>query len=130
MTKKKVTKNKGAGDRAISKNMKQFIEELKVEAGKIGMKSYFDENNHSLQTWPSMEDNRAPIQIVISNNLNYISIYTTNVNFKSLNPYILDFIDILCSEHGYVVSSSGIHSGASEYGLALGSIWSILEREK
>lgn len=130
MTKKKATEGQNIKDRVISKNMKQFIEELKVEVEKIGMKSYFDENNHSLQTWPSMEDDRAPIQIVISKNLAYISIYTTNVNFKSLNPYILDIIDTLCNEYGYAVSSSGIHSGASEYGLALGSIWAILEKEK
>ncbi|OLS19031.1 MAG: hypothetical protein HeimC2_43550 [Candidatus Heimdallarchaeota archaeon LC_2] len=131
-TVKKITKKVGKEKietRDLPDNMKKFIEKLQSEADKIGMKSYTDELNHSLQIWPSLEDNKKPIQIVISKNLNYVSIYTTNVNFKTLNPYILDFVDILRSDYGYKLSSSGIHSGASEFGLALGSIWGILEKD-
>ena len=112
--------------RAMPNKMKKFIDNLRIEAGKIGMKSHVNELEHRLHAWPSAQKQNTSIQIEISKNLTFLYVESFN---RSLNIYMLDFIDILCHDYGYAFTASGAHSGANEYGIQLGSIWAILKKE-
>lgn len=112
--------------RAMSNKMTKFIDNLRIEAGKIGMKNQVNELEHKLQAWPSAQHQKSSMYIEISKNLYFLYFESFH---RSLNIYMLDFIDILCQYYGYVISASGVHSGANDYGIQLGSIWAILKKE-
>lgn len=121
----------------ISKKLTKFTEIIKVEAGKIGLKSTFFADKSTISFSPGKKPmaSTSKFDMVISKNLKYITFYNPEQFVVNLNRYILDFIDVLTTDFNYSLISSGIHSSSIPHfdtisGNKAGNIWAILEAKK